>query len=383
MQTPDPIDIVYLWVDGNDPAWRAKRRHAAQGLSAAQQHNIAPHANVEGRFRDNDELRFSLRALETHFPQHGHVYIVTDGQRPGWLRPSERLSIVDHRALMPAHAVPTFDSGNIESYIHRIPGLSERYFYFNDDVFFGAPVHTEDWFWDGGIYAAWSAEAAVSAGPPKAQGGALDNACRRSIQWLDAAIAAPAPWHAGQTSRCASYSHTLRTFAHAPRPMLKSMLFALEDIAPELFDAVRSTVFRDWAKPTIVSDFVMRWALAHGQARMRGYRQLHVSSGDDDSVACLRELSRQAGAIDFFCINDTTDDAAFDDPRLARVRAGLQALLPHPSSFEQACCAADLPAGAGRVDAARFDTHEQACLSAFANPAPGARRDQPQAVTAP
>ena len=42
--------------------------------------------------------------------------------------------------LIPAQALPTFDSGNIESYIHRIPGLSERYFYLNDDVFFGAPV---------------------------------------------------------------------------------------------------------------------------------------------------------------------------------------------------------------------------------------------------
>ncbi len=59
---------------------------------------------------------------------------------------SDRLTIVDHRALIPHDALPTFDSGHIESYIHRIPGLSERYFYFNDDVFFGAPVHASDWF---------------------------------------------------------------------------------------------------------------------------------------------------------------------------------------------------------------------------------------------
>ena len=384
MQPTDSIDIVYLWVDGNDPTWRAKRRQSAQGLSAAQRRNIAPHANVEGRFRDNDELRFSLRALETHFPQHGHVYIVTDGQRPSWLRNSARLSVVDHRALMPDHAVPTFDSGNIESYIHRIPGLSERYFYFNDDVFFGAPVQIADWFWDGGIFAVWSGEAAVTAGPPMAQGGALDNACRRSIQWLDAACAAPpAPWRSDQPARCPSYRHTLRTFAHAPRPMLKSMLFALEGIAPELFAAVRSTVFREWAKPTIVSDFVMRWALAHGQARMRSYRQLHVSSGDDDSVACLRQLRRQAGAIDFFCVNDTTDDATVDDPRLVRVRAGLQALLPQPSSFEHAGGLAGLPHAPGRADPARCDTHAQTCLSALAQAAPGVRSDQPQAVHAP
>ena len=337
MRPSESIDIVYLWVDGNDPIWRDKRRRAAKGLSPAQRANIAPHANVEGRFRDNDELRFSLRALETHFPQHGHVYIVIDGQSPGWLRPGARLSLVDHRDLMPRAALPTFDSGNIESYIHRIPGLSERYFYFNDDVFFGAPVHPEDWFWDGGIYAAWSAEAAVSDEPPKPHGSALGNACRRSIQWLDAASAAAAPPQAAAYPRCTRYEHTFRTFAHAPRPMLKSMLYELEGIAPELFEAVRSTVFRDWAKPTIVSDFVMRWALAYGQARVREYRQLHVSSGADDSVESLHQLSRRAGALDFFCVNDTTDDAPVNDPRLTRVRAGLQVLLAQPSSFEQAC----------------------------------------------
>ncbi len=364
----ESIDIVYLWVDGNDPTWRDKRRRAAQSLSTAQRVNIAPHANVEGRFRDNDELRFSLRALETHFPQHGHVYIVTDGQSPGWLRPHARLSLVDHRDLIPRAALPTFDSGNIESYIHRIPGLSERYFYFNDDVFFGAPVRTEDWFWDGGIYAAWSAEAAVSDEPPKPHGSALGNACRRSIQWLDAAGAAAAPRQAAAHPRCSRYRHTFRTFAHAPRPMLKSMLFELEDIAPELFEAVRSTVFRDWAKPTIVSDFVMRWALAHGRARVRDYRHLHVSSGADDSVESLHQLSRQAGALDFFCVNDTTDDAPVNDPRLARVRTGLQALLARPSSFEQARGDPGRPAAPGRAAGIRSGRHELATGSASTLP---------------
>ena len=337
MRASESIDIVYLWVDGNDPAWRHKRRQAVQQLSPRAQRNKAPHANVEGRFRDNDELRYSLRALETYFPQHGHVYVVTDNQAPAWLRSHQRLSVIDHRALLPARALPTFDSGNIESYIHRIPGLSERYFYFNDDVFLGAPVHVDVWFWEGGIYAAWSDDAAVSQGPLTAHGSALENACRRSIQWLDAALAVQP---AAATARSSAYAHTFRTFAHAPRPMLKSMLFELEGIAPDLFDAVRSTTFRAWDKPTVVSDFVMRWALAHGRARVRDYRHLHLASGAADSSAGLHDLVRHAGAIDFFCINDTTDDATAHDPRLATMRDVLQHLLACPSSFEDARLAA-------------------------------------------
>ncbi|MBY0411858.1 MAG: Stealth CR1 domain-containing protein, partial [Burkholderiaceae bacterium] len=122
MPTPPSIDIVYLWVNGNDPVWRKKRQRAAVQASVADRDAMAVYGNVEGRFRDNDELRYSLRALERYFPDHGHVYLVTDGQTPSWLQASSRLTLVDHRDLIAADRLPIFDSGNIESYIHRIPG---------------------------------------------------------------------------------------------------------------------------------------------------------------------------------------------------------------------------------------------------------------------
>ena len=331
MNNNTPIDIVYLWVDGNDPSWRRKRERAASRLSAGHRSAIGLYGNVEGRFRDNDELRYSLRALERYFPAHGQIYIVTDDQAPEWLRPSARIRLVDHRDLIPAGSLPTFDSSNIESYIHRIPGLSERYFYVNDDVFFGAPVRVDDWFWDDGVYAAWSDEPEVSDEALRPDANSMDNACRLSHQWLKARsgqAALPAP-------RRAPYEPTFCTFAHAPRPMLRSVLFELEALAPELFERVRSTVFRTWDKPTIVSDFVIRWGLAHGRARMRDYTHLHVSTGDADLAYPLELLASLAGAVDFFCINDTTDNAPRDDPRLRRVRDVLQALFPQASSFER------------------------------------------------
>ena len=337
MRRDSPVDIVYLWVDGNDPAWRLKRQRAADELSAAHRDAIGLHGNVEGRFRDNDELRFSLRALERFFPAHGHVYIVTDDQTPAWLKSSSRLTIVDHRKLIPASALPTFDSSNIESYIHRIPGLSERYFYLNDDVFFGAPVELDDWFWDGGVYAAWSDDPAVSDGPLRQDANSMENACRLSNHWLSAqaAGARPAIGEDYRTRERQAYVHRFCTFAHSPRPMLRSVLFELERTAPELFDGVRSTVFRTWDKPTIVSDFVIRWALAHGLARMRDYTHLYVSTGDADVGYQLDLLGSLCGAVNFFCVNDTTDNAQWHDPRLAQVREALQALFPEASAFER------------------------------------------------
>ena len=326
MQNLHAVDIVYLWVDGNDPHWRARRRHAQQGLTPSGHQDLAAYSDVEGRFRDNDELRFSLRSLARYFPAHGHVYLVTDRQVPHWLGTHTGLTVVDHRDLIPPEALPTFDSGHIESYIHRIKNLSERYIYFNDDVFLGAPLNLKDWFFEGGVYVSWSREAAVSDEPLQPGSTALENACRRSIAWLRAEAAA--------ISR-PPYAGDFRTFAHAPRPMLKSVLTTLEDIAPELFDSVRSTVFRNWAHPALVSDFVLRWSLVYGFAKVRDYRFAHLSTGDVDAAPALRTISEGIGALDFFCVNDTTDNANQDDPRLARVRHALELMFPNPSPFER------------------------------------------------
>ncbi|MEY3124629.1 MAG: hypothetical protein RLZZ573_1149 [Pseudomonadota bacterium] len=319
------VDIVYLWVDGKDPTWRLKRQQAGEKLSLDHRGAMAVYSNVEGRFRDNDELRCNLRALERFFPDHGHVYVVTDGQTPEWLCASERLTVIDHKDLIPAHALPTFDSGNIESYIHRIPQLSERYFYLNDDVFFGGPVDLDHWFWEDGIYVGWSDEPGVSDEPLREDATSLENACRLSHQWLNAHVA-------GQ--RNPAYTHTARTFAHSPRPMRRSVLVELESLAPGMFEVVRSTVFRTWDKPTIISDFVMRWSLANSVARVRDYAHMHVSTGEDTTRSELEVLAASLGTLDFFCINDTTDDAHPNDPRLVQVREALHRMFAEPSGFE-------------------------------------------------
>lgn len=336
MSHDSAIDIVYLWVDGNDSRWRAKRQAALQQLASDSSAAMARYSNVEGRFRDNHELRYSLRALEKFFPDHGHVYIVTDAQAPEWLRPSDRLTVVDHRDLMPESSLPTFDSGHIESWIHHIPGLSERYFYFNDDVFFGAPVQLNDWFHPDGFHVTWSDDPEVTDEAMRIDATSLENACRLSIQWLsDQARSGQAALRVQDPL----YQSTFRTFAHSPRPMLKSILWELEEIAPELFAAVRSTVFRSWDKPTIVSDFVLRWALAHGIASIRPYRHRYISTGEVDQQKQLQALVAEFGELEFFCINDTTDDAQTHDPRLINVLTALQSMLPLPSPFENAALA--------------------------------------------
>ncbi|MET3134233.1 hypothetical protein AAKU55_004528 [Oxalobacteraceae bacterium GrIS 1.11] len=317
------VDIVYLWVDGADPLWRERRRSAFSGWLAAHPEHLAVHGNVAGRYRDNGELRFNLRALEKFFPEHGHVYIVCDRQAPAWLQPSERLTLVEHRELMPAGTGPVFDSGHIESYLHHIPGLAERFLYLNDDVFFGEPVDVALWFGHGHGLTVFSETSMVLDDDALRPGAtALVNAAALSKDWL--------------ARRYPQYRHEPRLYSHAPRPMLKSAMHELEKIAAELFAQVRSTAFRSWRVPPIVPDLVPRWMVHLGYARQTILDPLHICSGDQGAQRQLEELTARFGQLPFFCINDTCDDAAADDPRLLCVARTLHALLPQPSSFERA-----------------------------------------------
>ena len=42
--------------------------------------------------------------------------------------------------------LPSFSSPAIESHIHEIPGLSDKFLYLNDDVMFGKDVWPDDFF---------------------------------------------------------------------------------------------------------------------------------------------------------------------------------------------------------------------------------------------
>ncbi|XP_061523335.1 N-acetylglucosamine-1-phosphotransferase subunits alpha/beta isoform X2 [Phycodurus eques] len=100
------------------------------------------------RFEDNEELRYSLRSVEKHAPWVRHVFVVTNGQIPSWLNlDNPRVSVVTHQELFLNRShLPTFSSPAIESHIHRIPGLSQKFIYLNDDVMFGKDVWPDDFY---------------------------------------------------------------------------------------------------------------------------------------------------------------------------------------------------------------------------------------------
>lgn len=134
-----PIDLVYLWVDGSDPAYLAERARYSRRAARAAVH--------PQRITDNEELRHSLRSANAYAPWLRKIFIVTNHQWPWWLLKHDKIEVIDAATLFPnkAHA-PSFSSMAIECHLHRIPGLAEHFLYANDDMFFGAKVKPEDFY---------------------------------------------------------------------------------------------------------------------------------------------------------------------------------------------------------------------------------------------
>ncbi|MDL2316796.1 Stealth CR1 domain-containing protein [Desulfovibrio sp. OttesenSCG-928-A18] len=151
-----PVDIVYTWVDGADPVMAAKR---ASFMPPGEQ----CHQETRGDclYRDNQELRYSLRSVERYAPWVRRVFLLVDGQVPDWLNTRhDKLKVIDHKDCIPGHYLPTFNSNVIEAHLHCIPGLSEHYVYFNDDFFLTSMTGPEDFFTANGlpyVYVDWKA----------------------------------------------------------------------------------------------------------------------------------------------------------------------------------------------------------------------------------
>lgn len=122
------IDFVVLWVDGNDPEWRAEK--------AKYQGAVTDDSNSVNRFRDWGLMPYWFRAVEKFTPWVHKIHFVTCGHVPEFLNLDHpKLSHVSHSDFLPQAALPTFSSHAIEMNIHRIPGLAEHFVYFNDDMF--------------------------------------------------------------------------------------------------------------------------------------------------------------------------------------------------------------------------------------------------------
>lgn len=291
---------MYLWVDGGQADYQALVR-----AHASRPRDLNPE-----RFRDDYEmLRYSLRSLETNAPWVRNVHLFTcRPQVPGWLRRDHpRLRIVHHDEVVTEPGVlPMFNSNVIESYLHRLPGLSEFFLYFNDDHFLGAPVQPADFY--------------TADGRLKVLGTVCGERLRYRIhehQWL-----------------------SLGLLEHSPF-LIERRVWAemLEQAADEIAES-RSHHFRQ--PDDLRCDRLYRWhLLTHDRKRVApepAWRYLRYSAFHKVKTNSARERIALARLAEkrprFICLNDDQGDEPNPEV-VSLVRNFLHQLWPTPSSFER------------------------------------------------
>ncbi len=303
-----PIDVVYTWVDGDDPEWNAARQ--ARGGDGAR-----PEAGGQARFRSRDELRHSMRSVHLFAPWVRTIHLVTAGQRPDWLIDHPRVRVVDHREILPSDALPTFNSQAIETALHRVPGLAEHFVYLNDDVFLGRATRPELFFRPGGDFAAFVGDGAI--GLP----GTADK-----------------PFlHAAATNRAlieeAFGVAITQVMAHSPHPHRVSVLAEVEARFADAVGRTARSPFRADTDVSMLSSLAQHYGLVTGTAYAADAEHAFVDLSNARIERQLRQL--RARDRDFFCIGDHHEYAVDADAVDAMLSEFLGAYFPVKAPWER------------------------------------------------
>lgn len=340
METNRKTDAVITWVDGNDDAWiRERDRYAAQPAAGRY-------------FRDWDTVRYVLRGIDAFMPWIDKVHFVTWGHTPRWLNKAcGRLRVVRHDDFFADKThLPVFNSNAIEANLHLIPGLADRFVYFNDDMLVLKPAPQERFFQDG-----LPLDFMVQGIPRK---GYLYRKLRSNeiyvdivqneLRLLNARFSKrellrrqPVLFYSGSYAKADVWRNVLcnlvwRKYAwlklyHHPQPYLKRSLLQAHALYGDALSEVSARRFRSRQD---ICQYI--------------YRDVQLASGNfvpytpDDtfclnigSYDCLRRNRAEIERARFFCANDSPHLRAeeFEPARRLLVEI-LENILPDKSAFE-------------------------------------------------
>ncbi|MFI0727434.1 stealth family protein [Streptomyces sp. NPDC021225] len=315
-----PIDVVYTWVDGADPAWRRRRAEwTAVADDAAEPYH--EQAANEARYANRDELRYSLRSLHMYAPWVRHIYLVTDDQVPPWLTGSHPgITVVDHRDIFDdPRVLPTFNSQAIETRLHHIDGLAEHFLYFNDDVFLGSPVTPQDFFLANGMTKFFLSRALIPLGPAHPGDVPVSAAGKNNRALLEGRF--------GTT--------VTQKLKHTPHALRRSVLAEIEGEFPGPYRATMASRVRSASDISLPSALHHYYAFLTGRAVPAPLRYDYFDLSRPGIPARLARLLRSR-RCQAFCLNDTVSCERDLADQLALLRPFLDAYFPVPSPLERA-----------------------------------------------
>ena len=237
------IDLVFTWVNSEDPDWqKLYREHTPE---------IESDGTGLSRFHSRDELKYALRSWDTYAPFVRNIYVVSNCSPPSWLNIEEpRLTWVPHEDILPASSLPTFSSHAIETSLHRIPGIAEHFIYSNDDFLLTRQAHPSDFFFPSGI-------AKVRLEPYGQVNGDVNeehpdylNGARNANALIEKELG----------------TSTTQLVTHSPQPLRKDVMMELESKFDEDFDRTAHNKFRAIDDVAVTGYLHAHYAIVTGRA---------------------------------------------------------------------------------------------------------------------
>jgi hypothetical protein len=299
MIQPVDIDVVYTWVNHLDPAWRDMyQRAVAERPTAPHEHESVDSIS---RFTNRDELYHSIQSLHRYAPWVRRIHVLTNCAAPIWASPFNNVHFVRHEQVFPDLAdLPTFNSRAIETCLHRIPGLSDHFLYFNDDVFLLKPKLADDFFWG---------EAGVYLFPTR---------------HLIPDVATDIQLRPADNRRINDANLIERDFGHRPQRKLHHAAFALnKHILTEIETKYENEVvetrrhrFRDQNDVGMATTLHAYYAESTGRGKQRNIMARYVDIGDPLFLLLVHPWSPlMRGKYDFLCLNEVGDVTHFRELR--------------------------------------------------------------------
>lgn len=316
-----PIDAVYTWVDGDDPAWQQRKARAMDrsGEADAQPDSFDRLATNASRFTSRDELLYSLRSVHAFAPWINHIYLVTDDQTPSWLDvTAPGITLVSHKEIFgDVGRLPTFNSHAIESRLHHIPDLSEHFLYFNDDMIIGRPMLPTQFFFANGVAKFFPSSSLVDVNPPAPADAPVDVAAKNNRRLIMQRFGL----------------HLYQKMRHVPYPLRRSVLNEIESELTQEFHATAGHQFRDRDDLSIASSLAHYWAYCTGRSVPGGISHTYIDLGRVLAPFLLARVVRRRD-IDVFCLNDNDSLEADAEQQAQMVRDFMDAYFPFKAPWE-------------------------------------------------
>ena len=334
------IDFIVLWVDNSDEEWKRQKEYwqdKSERLKAATN---------DVRYRDWNIFKYWFRCIEENAPWVRKVHLVTNGQIPNWLNlNNSKLQLDFHNSFMNPDSLPSFNSSAIEVQLHKIKNLSERFVYFNDDMFLINPVSPE-FFFKGKLRADYFCEREYL----RFTGTEFSKLLHSDINEINKNIEDKRTiiknvigfdrWFSKELSlsyRLSNLVNFLRTkkFAgfsveHTASAFTKSLL---EDVWENCEITLSNTITHKFRSATDVNQYLFRyWSFIKGEYFLNkkikgGYYTLNEV---DDAVKAIEGKSYYP----IICINDA-DNVKYNENKVKKIREAFEKKYSRPSSFEK------------------------------------------------